>query len=214
MKTELTSKEYLKRTLLLLPALPVLALGVALCLYAGEGADTLTTFQQGLGNLINMRVGTVNLLYNVIVLVIFFFADRKLVGVGSIVVGFCLGPLMNIFEDLVHWALPMELGLGIRLGIAGLGIICCSVALAWYVPLNIGVQPMDMINITLSRFIKKSYGTACFLHGVIMLILTLLVGGDFGIATIMNVAFGGPLCDVFRKVYAPLRRRLLDEPQA
>lgn len=208
METKLTSKEYMRRTLLLLPALPILALGIALCLYAGEGADPNTTFQQGIGNILGMRAGTVNLLYNVIVLVIFFFADRNLVGVGSVIVGFCLGPLMNVFEDLVHWMLPMELGLVIRLCIAALGIVCCAVSLAWYVPLNVGVQPMDMLIITLSKAIKKSYGTASFLYNALMLVLTFVVGGDFGIATVMNVAIGGVLCDLFRKLFAPLRQRL------
>ena len=76
METKLTAKEYIKRTFLLLPVLPVLALGIALCLYAGEGADPNTTFQQGVGNILGMRAGTVNLLYNVIVLAIFLFANR------------------------------------------------------------------------------------------------------------------------------------------
>lgn len=211
METRLTTKEYVRRTLMLLPALPVLALGIALCLYAGEGADPNTTFQQGLGNILGLRAGTVNLIYNVIVLVIFCFANRNLVGVGSIIVGFCLGPLMNVFEDMVHWMLPMELGLMIRLGIAFLGIVCCAIALAWYVPLNVGVQPMDMLIVTLSKAIKKSYGTASFLYNSLMLVLTFVVGGDFGIATIMNVALGGMMCDFFRKCFAPLRQRVLHE---
>ena len=211
METKLTAKEYIKRTFLLLPVLPVLALGIALCLYAGEGADPNTTFQQGGGNILGMRAGTVNLLYNVIVLAIFLFANRNLVGIGSIIVGFCLGPLMNVFEDMVHWMLPMELSLMIRLGIAFLGIVCCAVSLAWYVPLNVGVQPMDMLIVTLSKTIKKSYGTASILYNTVMLILTFVVGGDFGIATIMNVTICGPLCDLFRKWFTPLRQRLLSE---
>lgn len=211
METKLTPKQYIKRTVLLLPVLPVLALSIAMCLYAGEGADPSTTFQQGLGNILGMRAGTINLIYNTTILVIFLFANRKLVGIGSIVVGFCLGPLMNVFEDLLHWMLPMELSLWIRLGIAGLGIVMCAAALAWYVPLDVGVQPMDMVIITLSNLLKKSYGTASRLYGATMLILTFVVGGDFGIVTIMNVALGGLLCDFFRKRFAPLRRRFLDE---
>ena len=211
METKLTAKEYIKRTFLLLPVLPILALGIALCLYAGEGADPNTTFQQGVGNIIGMRAGTVNLLYNVIVLAIFLFANRNLVGIGSIIVGFCLGPLMNVFEDMVHWMLPMELSLAIRLGIAFLGVVCCAVSLAWYVPLNVGVQPMDMLIVTLSKALKKSYGTASFLYNALMLALTFEVGGDFGIATIMNVTICGVLCDLFRKWFTPLRERLLCE---
>jgi len=206
MDTKLTPGQYLKRALLLLPALPVLALSIAMCLYAGEGADPNTTFQQGVGTIIGMRAGTVNLLYNVIVLVIFLFADRKLVGIGSLVVGFCLGPLMNIFEDMMHWLLPMEIALGGRLCIAGVGMILCAMSLAWYVPLNVGVQPMDMLVLTISRVTKKSYGIASLMYNALMLALTFVVGGDFGIVTIMNVVLVGPMCDVFRKWYAPLRR--------
>ena len=65
---------YLRMTAVMLPALPVLGLGISMCLFAGLGADVNTSFQQGIGRMIGLEAGTVNLLFNTLVLVIYWSA--------------------------------------------------------------------------------------------------------------------------------------------
>ena len=70
---------YLRLTAVILPTLPVLAFGIAMCLFAGLGADVTTSFEQGIGRMIGLEAGTVNLLFNTLVLIIFStFAFRSL----------------------------------------------------------------------------------------------------------------------------------------
>lgn len=204
-------RHYLRKTLVLLPAVPGLAFGIALCLFAALGTDTSTSFQQGLGNLVGLSVGTVNLLYNSTVLLIFLFANRSLVGIGSLLVGFCLGPFMNLFQSCLQALIPQQPGLSVRILIVIAGTALTAFSLAWYVQLNMGVQPMDMLVISLSKLLKKSYGTAMYCYSFLMLAGTVLLGGDLGIGTIINFLLSGKLCDLLIPALAPLLGRLTGE---
>lgn len=99
-------KRLLRQLLLLLPAWIVLALGIAMCVFSGVGSDTNTSFQQGLGRMLGLQTGTVTLIFNCTVLAIFIFANRSLVGLGSLVIGFGLGPLLNLYLDLLGKIFP------------------------------------------------------------------------------------------------------------
>lgn len=195
-------------TMAVLPTLPVLAFGIAMCLFAGLGADVTTSFEQGLGRKVGLETGTVNLIFNTLVLVIFCFADRSLVGIGSFLVGFGLGPFMNLFESLLHTLIPVPPVLAIRILLSLSGTVLTCLALAWYVQIGQGVQPLDMINLTLSRLLKRSYGTGMYMWSAIALALTLLFRGDFGIGTFLNLLLGGFLCDLFIPLLRPAVRRL------
>ena len=181
--THENGKRLLRQLLLLLPAWIGLALGIAMSVFSGVGSDTNTSFQQGLGRMLGLQTGTVTLIFNCTVLAIFIFANRSLVGLGSLVIGFGLGPLLNLY------------------------LISC-IALGWYVQLDAGVQPMDMLILTVAKLIRKSYGTAMYVYCGFMLLTTWLTGGDIGVGTFINLLLGGKLCDVFAAMWRPLIRRL------
>ena len=199
---------YLRMTAVLLPTLPVLAFGIAMSLFAGLGSDVTTSFQQGIGRMVGLEAGTVNLLFNTLVLVIYCFADRSLVGIGSLLVGFGIGPLMNLFEALLHTLIPVTPPMFVRILFSLGGTVVTCIALAWYVQIKQGVQPLDMINLTIARLLKKSYGTGMYVWSAIALILTLVFGGDFGIGTFLNLVLGGFLCDLFIPLLRPAVRKL------
>lgn len=205
------ARYYIHNTIALLPAVPILAFGIALCLFAGLGTDVTTSCQQGFGNLVGLDVGTVNLLFNVLVLIIFLFANRSLVGVGSLLVGFCLGPLMNLFQDLLGILIPVVPHMAIRVGMSVLGTCFCALALAWYVPLNMGVQSTDMLILTISKWLKRSYGVAMYIYCGIMLLGTILMHGDIGVGTIINLVCCGKLCDLLMRLLHPLLLKVKKE---
>ena len=206
--TRENGKRLLRQLLLLLPAWIVLALGIAMCVFSGVGSDTNTSFQQGLGRMLGLQTGTVTLIFNCTVLAIFIFANRSLVGLGSLVIGFGLGPLLNLHLDLLGKIFPTMPPMWARIALCTLGVVIACIALGWYVQLDAGVQPMDMLILTVAKLIRKSYGTAMYVYCGFMLLTTWLTGGDIGVGTFINLLLGGKLCDVFAAMWRPLIRRL------
>ena len=189
--TRENGKRLLRQLLLLLPAWIVLALGIAMCVFSGVGSDTNTSFQQGLGRMLGLQTGTVTLIFNCTVLAIFIFANRSLVGLDL------LGKIFPTMPPM--WA---------RIALCTLGVVISCIALGWYVQLDAGVQPMDMLILTVAKLIRKSYGTAMYVYCGFMLLTTWLTGGDIGVGTFINLLLGGKLCDVFAAMWRPLIRRL------
>ena len=207
-------KQYLRKILVLMPAVPVLAFGIALCVYSGLGSDTTTSCQQGISRLVGLEVGTVNQIYNCVILLAFLLFNRKMVGVGSVIVGFGLGPLMNLFLKLLGQMLPIHNGLTLNVTLSLSGIVLTCMALSWYMQAGVGVQPIDMVVISISKLIGRSYGTATYLYSGTMLICTIIFGGDIGVSTILNLTISGKLCDFFIKAFRPLVERATGDAQA
>ena len=191
--TRENGKRLLRQLLLLLPAWIVLALGIAMCVFSGVGSDTNTSFQQGLGRMLGLQTGTVTLIFNCTVLAIFIFANRSLVG---------------LYLDLLGKIFPTMPPMWARIALCTLGVVISCIALGWYVQLDAGVQPMDMLILTVAKLIRKSYGTAMYVYCGFMLLTTWLTGGDIGVGTFINLLLGGKLCDVFAAMWRPLIRRL------
>ena len=119
--------------------------------------------------------------------------------------------MQSVSDDKLAIALAKEGGLSFIYGAQSIeseaAMVAC-IALGWYVQLDAGVQPMDMLILTVAKLIRKSYGTAMYVYCGFMLLTTWLTGGDIGVGTFINLLLGGKLCDVFAAMWRPLIRRL------
>lgn len=207
MKNKLSLKT-VKRAGTLLFALPIMGIGVALCLKAGMGTDMYTTFQQGVSIHTNLNIGTVNLLMNASILFLFLFIDLKKVGVGSVIFSLGIGPSINVCEKLISISLPGDMSLYMNLFIMLIGIIFISISLAWYMQIDLGFQALDLMILTISRICNKPYGFGYMFFSGILFVGAFLLGGTIGIGTIINSLFVGKLVDLFTPWIKPMIRKL------
>lgn len=199
-------KKVLKQIIILIPSLVILALGISLSVTAGIGSDANASFQSALSDLIHIPVGTIVFLYNVIVLLIFILMKSRFIGVGSIVMGFFLGPFVNVFTSLLTPIVPSSF-FG-KLIFCLLGVFFLSLALSWYIPLNYGLQPADMLIQTIAGKIKQSYGTGQIIYNCLALLLAIILGGTIGIGTILNAFLPGKICDLLIPQFAKLQKKI------
>lgn len=204
----LLARQQLRKAWLLLPSVPLLSLGIALGVFCDLGADVYTAFQQGLGALCHIPVGTVNLWMNIAIVLVFFFADRALIGIGSCILCLGLGPSINLWLFVLAQLFPSA-GLVLRIIFCLAGAVFTALALAWYVPLHAGVQPMDMLVLALAKRIRKGYDMALYLFNAIMLAGALLLHGSLGLGSALNFLCVGGFIHLFAPYLAPLRERVL-----
>lgn len=203
-------KVYLIKTAALIPAIILLALGISLCLSANLGADLYTSFQKGIADYAGVDVGTMNSIFNICIIAAFLFINRRLINIGSVVVSIGVGPGMTLFGNLLnHYLSDYPAPLAIRILLTCIGTLLISIALSWYISLEVGVQPMDMIIVTIAKVIKKTYGTGMYVFNVLMLIGTLIVGETIGIGTVINFVCVGKLVDIFMPKVKPLVMKMI-----
>ncbi len=200
----------LKKIVIIIPAVLLLPLGLSLYIFADIGADVLTSFQQGVAKITNIGIGNVVTIFNVTVLVVFLFINRRLINIGSVMMVLATGPLITLYFNILTLIFPYKFSFFINLLLVFLGTIFVAVAISIFVTVNLGVSPVDMIVITISRLVQKSYGVGMYIFFGITLILALIVGGKIGIGTIINLLFLGKLSDFFIKIFKPYILRMTD----
>ncbi len=187
---------YLKKTVALIPAVLLLGAGIAFCTSAGLGADTHTSFMQGIGRQINQSAGTMTMVFNIIILIPYLFLKKSYIGPGSLLIGFCLRPVINLFEGILlppfsAASLPIKIILDI------LGNLLIALALSLYIPMNVGLQPLDMLKKTIAKVTGMTFGNATILYSALTLLGTVIFRGDIGIGSIISLVLCGKFCDLF-----------------
>ncbi|MFA7108865.1 MAG: hypothetical protein WC162_06945 [Sphaerochaetaceae bacterium] len=185
-----------KKIALVFPVTVLLSLGISLYLEANMGSDTYTCFQQGLSFILGWSVGNVNLAMSIVIVGIFLFVDRSLIGPGTVILCFGIGPMISVFLWLFDKIFLGELKIWLSLLLIIFGVIFTSIGISTYLVLNQGVQPMDMIIISISKWINKSYGIAMYVFSAICLLLGWKLGGVIGIGTLVNLLLTGKTIDL------------------
>lgn len=205
---KLQLKDYIRRTLVIFPASPLLAFGISLTVHAGLGSDVLTSFEQGIAQKIGSEVGTMALAFNAVVLLIYLFVNRSYIHIGSFVLSLSLGPFITLFVGLLQRVFPGEYALWQKILFILVGIVFIVFSLSWYNPIQLGIQPLDMLIYTAAKLTHRTYGVGMYIVNALLFIGTLLLGAPWGIGTLINFACVGKLVDLVMPRIAPLVRRL------
>ena len=194
-ETGFDMKAYVRKILVMIPAVPVIAFGVAFYLLAGQGADPFTSFQQGISMHVGVSVGTISLIMNLAILVLFLLFNRKLVGVGSVVFTFGIGPCIDLFGGLLGGLFPGEQPWYMIALFLGIGTVLIVLGLAYYLPIGAGIQPLDMVATVIGQLVKKTYGVGLTIFYLLLVLGTFILGAPIGVGTLIEAVFVGKLVD-------------------
>lgn len=197
---------YFKRCLMMFPAVPVCAIGIVLFLRANWGMDPLSNFEYGLSLVFPISMGTASVLFEGTIFFIFFFVNRKLINFGSAAFCFGIGPCINIINAL----LPVtgEPSFVMSIGMILVGTLIIGVSIAYYIPMNLGLQSLDLLCVTLAKSIGKSYGTGLTIVQVVLFVLSVLLGAPWGVGTLVSAFAFGPMINGMLHWTTPLALRL------
>ncbi len=76
------------------------------------------------------------------------------------------------------------------------GIFLFSFGIVLTMQANVGLAPWDAFHVGLSNITGMSFGNVVFWVGLIVLLITVLLGEKIGIGTILNVVLSGYFCDL------------------
>lgn len=188
-------KHYVRSTLVMLPAVPIIACGVAFYLLTRLGADPFTSFQQGIAIRLGTSVGNISLAVNILILILFLFIDRKLIGIGSILFCFGIGPCINLFSGILGSFFVGPFDWPMLALFLVVGTVLIVLGLAYYIPIGVGIQPLDMVATKIGQLLHSTYGVGLTIFYILLTIGAYFLGGDIGIGTIIEVFLVGKLVD-------------------
>lgn len=203
-------------------------LGYAVCAFsvgffrmAVFGVDPFQALLSGIDHALPaVRFSTVSLCVYIIMLAFDLFMDRRLIGIGTILILTTSGSIIEFSDQLMHSLFPEVSFIG-RIVFLIVGIVVMCIAGAFYMASDLGVSPYDAVALSISekttrvqfRVIRIIVDMVCVAAGILLYLL--FGGGSFrtigvvaGVGTVITAFFMGPLLQFFRDHWAmPLLKK-------
>jgi len=212
MKDKLTKK----RIIMCVAGVLVCGVSVGFFKYAALGVDPFQSFMGGLDALVPIEFGTLYVIANVCLLLFSLLADRRRIGLATIINLTLLGYMAQYTLEFLQ-RIHMEPSMEIRILFLLIGIVISCFSASLYFVADLGVSPYDAVAVIIAntwkigkfKYVRIITDFSCVAIGTILYFvatkgftgLTAIVG----IGTIVTAFFMGPLIDLFsEKVSKPM----------
>ena len=194
-------REIVIRLGLLFVGLIIAHLGVTLFLLANLGADPFNVMIQGLRLLVigtgalAPTHGTVHMCVCFLIILVLLIVDRSYVKAGTVVCMFCGGPIIDFFTWLLGGLGIGQAGLAVKIAVLVLG--CCILAsgMSLVIRSEAGTGPNDLVAVVISDKTRIRFGAVRIATDVLFVLIGFLLGGKFGIGTIICAFLVGPVAE-------------------
>lgn len=195
------ARETLLRLFLLFAGLLIAHLGVTLFLLTDLGADPFNVLIQGLRLLISRATryslthGTVHMCVCFLIILILLLIDKSYIKIGTIVCMFCGGPIIDLFTWLLHAFAIDRAGLAVKLIVLMIG--CCVLAFGMSIVIRseAGTGPNDLVAVVISEKTGIRFGLVRVVTDFLFVLTGFLLGGRFGVGTIICAFLVGPVAE-------------------
>ena len=202
------------RLALLFVGLVIAHLGVTLFLLADLGADPFNVLIQGLRLLVRRTGlapthGTVHMGVCFLIILVLLLVDRRYVKLGTVVCMFCGGPIIDFFTWLLSGLGIGQAGMAVKVLVLMLG--CCILAsgMSLVIRSEAGTGPNDLVAVVISEKSGLRFGLVRIATDVLFVLTGFLLGGKFGVGTLICAFLVGPVAERVMPVSAALVARCL-----
>lgn len=197
-----TTEILVKKTILISLSTLLIALGITLFLESSLGSDPLTIWVDGLRHSLGISMGNASFLNNGVTLLLAAIFARKFIHLGTVIGALAIGPLMDWFAPGVEALAGFAPGLWIRVVMILVGqfTICFGVALNLTVKFGFGTT--DALLVRLCERFHLKYRNLKLLSDLSYALAGILLGGVFGIGSVVAVLTGGPIISWFMETGA------------
>lgn len=180
--------KFLLRLLRLFLALVLYAVGVVLTMEANIGYASWEVFHAGLSNVFGMQIGTISIFVGLALCIISVMAGEK-IGLGTLCNMIFIGLFINILLAVDAFPTLTNFYFGTLQMIVGLFVI--AIATYYYISSGFGAGPRDSLMVVLTKKTKLSVGVCRSGLEILIVIIGALLGGSFGIGTILAAVLIG-----------------------
>ncbi len=208
MKSKFTP-EFFKRLLILFLGLVIAHLGVTLFLLSNLGSDPFNVLIQGISNLLPLSHGTCHQIICFLIVGILLVIARSYIKTGTFICMFFGGPIIDFFSWLLGGLINDSSSMIIRFISLILGCFILAFGMTIVIKSEAGTGPNDLVGVVLSDKTKKSFGICRVIVDFSFVIIGVILGGVFGIGTIVCAFLIGPIADKFLPISENLVHKLL-----
>ena len=169
--------EWMKKIIIIVIGSIVAAYGITLALYAGFGGATIAVLWQGISKTFHVSIGMASMIVAVIMIVFAFFYDRSQIHIGTILYQIVYSFCVDLFAN-AHVLL---------------GVIIFAIGTGVYAAATLGRGSYEALTFSLAEKNGWQVKIVRMILDIVMVIIGVLLGGKFGICTIVTIIISGPV---------------------
>lgn len=190
---------WLLNTIRICIGLLIAGLGIAIMYNVAWGSAQGATITQGVSVFTGLGYGKSSMITNSTFLVLLFFLDKSLIGMGTVIVTFFLGYFIDIGMFIVAPLQIAEMSFGLKVIMMFLGNIILASGFGYYVGVNFGTGPLDGIAVALNRKYNINFKIARWVSDGIIMLIGILLGASWGVGTLSCLILTAPIMDFIIK---------------
>lgn len=209
-------KETLLRLVILFVGLTIAHLGVTMFLLADLGADPFNVLVQGLYRGLDsmsgwafLSHGRVHIAVCFLIIIVLLIVDRSYVKLGTIVCMVFGGPIIDLFSLLLAPLFAMVSSFAVKLLLLALGCVILAYGMTIVIKSQAGTGPNDLVAVVISDKLRKKFSIVRVVVDFSFVAAGWLLGGVFGIGTLVCAFLVGPVAGIFLPINEKLIEKIL-----
>lgn len=196
-------KEILLRVLILMVGLTIAHFGVTLFLLSDLGADPFNVLVQGVCRTAEnafhwgLSHGSIHRIICLLIILVLLIVDRSYVKIGTLLCMFCGGPIIDFFTFLLGSFLNEKSPIWIRFVMLAAGCVILAFGMTMVIKSDAGTGPNDLVALVISEKTKWRFGIVRICTDAAFVVAGFVLGGVFGVGTVVCAFLVGPVADVF-----------------
>lgn len=197
-------KVWFLRILFLLIGLVIAHLGVTLFLLTELGSDPFNVLIQGLFRTLSsltgwafLTHGRVHIAVSLLIILILLITDRSYIKIGTLICMICGGPIIDFFTALLSPLSLQTASLPIRILVLAAGCVILAYGMTIVIKSEAGTGPNDLVAIVISDKLHRKFSIVRVIVDICFVISGWLLGGTFGIGTVICALLVGPVAGIF-----------------
>ena len=167
----------------------IAAYGITLALYAGFGGATLAVLWQGLSETFHMSIGMASFMVALGMILFVVIYDRSQIHIGTVLYQIVYSACVDLFANCHIYSRYVWVNFLIML----LGVILFAVGTGLYASASLGRGSYEAVTFALAEKNNWQVKIVRMILDIVMVVVGVLLGGKFGICTIVTVIISGPV---------------------
>ena len=213
-----SAKEWTMRILILLAGLTIAHLGVTLFLLTELGSDPFNVLVQGLYRTLSgafggsfLTHGRVHIAVCFLIILVLLFLDRSYIKIGTVLCMIFGGPIIDFFTMLLGKTVTAAAPMPVRILTLAAGCVILAYGMTIVIKSDAGTGPNDLVAIVISDKLHRKFSIVRVITDVCFVAAGWIMGGKFGIGTIICAVLVGPVAGIFLPVNEKIIGKILNK---
>lgn len=189
--------KFLLRLFRLIFGLFIFALGLMFTVNAGLGLSPWNCLNSGIIRWVPISFGQANIAIGLLLVIITYIGKEK-IGLGTIGNMVLVGTYMDVISSLK--LLPTDVGLWQGIVMILIGLLVSSLGIYLYLGAGFGAGPRDGLMLAIMKLTGKPLAFCRTSIEVVVLAVGVILGGSFGIGTVLSSGLNGIINQTFFKL--------------